>query len=231
MKKKLSGANLKWFAIIAMLIDHSAIALVYPSILVFNQTISMEILYDIMRLIGRLAFPIFVFLIVEGFNHTRNIKKYLLRLGLFALISEIPFNLIISYKAFYPQAQNIFISLFLGVLMLSIIREMQIRWGKKGPYASLFVIIVFALFNEYIHADYGFYGIMMIAIVYLLRYQPRQQVMAIALLGLYQKTAALSAIPIYFYNGRRGKQNKYFFYIFYPAHLLILYFMRNALYG
>ena len=100
----LNAFTLKIIAISSMLIDHTG-AMLYPDIIWF-------------RIIGRLAYPLFAFLICEGFRHTRNVKRYALRLALFAAISEIPFNLLHSYRLFDIEAQNVFFTLLIGLLTL-----------------------------------------------------------------------------------------------------------------
>ncbi len=100
----MNSFHLKMIAIITMLIDHTAAVLI-PS---------NTVLWLVMRCIGRLAFPIFVFLLVEGFYHTRDVKKYLLRMGAFALLSEIPFDLAFYGKVLEFTHQNIFLPYSLG---------------------------------------------------------------------------------------------------------------------
>lgn len=132
-KKGISGSTLKLIAIAAMLIDHIS-ATVLTRILIVNGmgNITSQAqqeqwmrenagLYGcmlVMRLIGRLGFPIFCFLLAEGFQKTRNVKKYALRLGLFALLSEIPFDLACHGKVLEFGYQNVFFTLFLGVLLM-----------------------------------------------------------------------------------------------------------------
>lgn len=129
----LSGSTVKIIAVIAMLIDHAAAAVLARYLVqgirsaADNQAawawqqehISFYLVYNVMRAIGRLGFPIFCFLLVEGFQRTRNVKKYALRLGIFALISEIPFNLAICGQTFHTGYQNVYFTLLLGLLALS----------------------------------------------------------------------------------------------------------------
>lgn len=238
MKKTLNGANLKWIAIIAMLIDHIG------AILILNYASSkgiilntlpwqwtgngVEIAYGVCRLIGRLAFPIFCFLITEGYYHTKNVRGYLVRLGIFALISEIPFDLASAGQLNFSY-QNVFVTLFYGVLTIHLATLIIEKLGDKFWTRILQILVVLGLayFNEIIGADYGMYGILFIFLIYIYRKDRNIQSMIIFFMGLYQMTASLSAILINKYNGQRGKQPKYFFYIFYPAHLLLLYFITD----
>lgn len=136
-KKGITGTTLKIIAIVAMFIDHFAAILIehYMTSVMPTTFISaeaqkawlrenpgvamMEIIYIVMRLIGRFGFPLFAFLIVEGFQHTRSVKKYALNLGVFALISELPFNLGFASKLFYVNYQNVFFTLLLGLLCIT----------------------------------------------------------------------------------------------------------------
>ena len=136
-KKGVTGTTLKIIAIVAMLIDHTAAILlehyitsVTPTAFIsveaqkawFRENPSvaiMEIVYIVMRLIGRFGFPLFAFLIVEGFRHTRSVKKYALNLGVFALLSELPFNLGFASKLFYVNYQNVFFTLLFGLLCIT----------------------------------------------------------------------------------------------------------------
>ncbi len=128
----LSGSTIKIIAVIAMLIDHAAAAVLVRYLISGIQTAqaagtalawqqehaSLYTAYYLMRDIGRLGFPIFCFLLAEGYQRTKNVKKYALRLGLFALISEIPFNLAICGQVSNLGYQNVYFTLLLGLLAL-----------------------------------------------------------------------------------------------------------------
>lgn len=220
----LSGSALKLIAVISMLIDHSALLLgpelaflSSPLLTVFGKEIT---LYFIMRKIGRLAFPIFCFLICEGFLHTRNQKRYLLQLFLFAFISEVPFNLMLSGNVFLAAKQNIFFTLFLGALLIYISEHAAVEWKK----AIIMLVVLYAAIV--LKTDYGVGGTALIMLIYLCRTRPAVQVAA-AFPLLSGNVAALAAfVPINLYNGQRGfiKSNalKYGFYLFYPLHILVL---------
>lgn len=207
----VSGFALKWIAMTSMLIDHMG-AILFPQ-------------YIQMRIIGRLAFPIYCFLLVEGAMHTSNIRKYEIRLLSFALISELPFDLAF-YGTFSFKHQNVFFTLFLGLLVV----DQYQRSREKLSNVLIFVLVMIAA--EILHTDYGAGGIVLIFCFYVLnqRALAKQVVFVLVNWLIYgagvQIYAGLAAIPMLFYNGRRGPAMKYFFYIFYPAHLLILYLIK-----
>lgn len=181
--------------------------------------------YIIFRIIGRLSFPIFCFLLVEGFCHTSNLIKYMIRLFLFAVVSEVPFDLLFYGKPLDFSHQNVFFTLFLGVLMLYIY-EMQ-----AGGLAKLGSIVMTIILAEVLHTDYSYVGLLIILMFYLFyeRVWPRNISVAainIAAMGGIQCFGALAVFPISLYKGEQGRRVKYFFYAFYPAHLLLLFMAR-----
>lgn len=113
----LSGTTLKWIAVISMLIDHTAEVLINHNAALTDPIWAQ--IYVLMRGIGRIAFPIYAFLLVEGFLHTKDVKKYLARMLTFAVVSEIPFDLAVFHTPFYWGYQNVFFTLFLGLLALA----------------------------------------------------------------------------------------------------------------
>lgn len=211
-------------AIITMLIDHIGAVFLTP-----NTTS-----YLIFRSIGRLAFPIFVFLLVEGFYHTRDPKKYLTRLGIFALISEIPFDFAF-YGDFYMGHQNIFFTLFLGLLLIMLMKEVEIKFHKNVIAINIInflLVIAFCIMAFLLKTDYNFLGILIITAFYLFRGNKMLLVISILLIfgtpiGSISILATLSMVFIALYNGKKGKSMKYFFYAFYPAHLLILFLISK----
>lgn len=220
----INGYTLKMIAIITMLIDHIGAftlggGLLYQDYIQSNPILFeiLKILYTVMRQIGRLAFPIFCFLLVEGFIHTKNVKKYALRLLLFAFISEIPFDLAIGGSFFDFNQQNIFFTLFIGLVVMIIASRVE---GKV--FLQLVVFTVGMLAGYVLNVDYSFMGIFLLEILYFFRFHRRSQVLSGAVSVLWEPAAALSFIPIWFYNGERGRSMKYFFYWFYPVHILIL---------
>lgn len=209
----ISGGTLKIIAIVSMLTDHTA------AVLLEYGTAP----YTVMRMIGRLAFPIFCFLLVEGFLHTRNVKKYALRLGLFAAISEVPFDLAFTNQPFETGHQNVFFTLLIGLLVL-------IAWTHFNENQPLRILSVVAgcLGAGLLRTDYVFMGVLMIVFFYLYRKQPLIRAGSVEFLNLLmdQWIAGAALLPITFYNGKRGISLKYLFYLFYPVHLIILYLIQ-----
>lgn len=207
----ISGFVLKWIAMTCMLIDHMG-AVLFPQ-------------YIQMRIIGRPAFPIYCFLLVEGAVHTSDIRKYEKRMLLFAILSELPFDL-----AFYGKVsiehQNVFFTLMLGLV---VIEQYQ---RKREKLNNILIFIIAMVAAGILHTDYGAGGIVLIFCFFVL-YQNvfmKQAVFILANSLIYgigiQSYAGFAAVPMLLYNGKRGREMKYFFYIFYPAHLLILYLIK-----
>ena len=235
-KFKFINSNiLKVFAMICMVLDH-----MWATIIPGNQW---------MNNVGRLAFPIFAFLIVEGFIHTSDFKKYIKRLFIFAVISEIPFNLMSSSSIIFPFHQNTIFTLLLGLLCISEIDKIKTKKDLKTIILGTLKIILFLLLGVFGLVDYGLTGILTIIVFYVFRNIKLSWLwQLISLVCLYivffggrsiivnilgtdcfipiQGLAVLSLIPIWLYNGKRGKNNKllqYTYYLFYPVHMLCLY--------
>ncbi len=229
----LSGSMLKLIAVLAMVLDHSALILasVFPEMGVpFFTLLGRSIsVYYIMRKIGRLAFPIFCYLIAEGYCHTRKPLVYMLRLALFAVLSEIPFNLMISGSLFYDGKQNVYVTLLMGVVLLFVFDKV------KNNLLKLICMGIVIVLAKLLKADYGLIGVLLIFLLYALRKHPVAQ----ALLAYPFLSGGIAAWcsfgVIAAYNGKRGFASsgfwKYVFYIFYPAHIMILlgvrYFLQN----
>lgn len=220
----LDGSMLKILAMVLMLVDHVAHLFHVGSELVLLSVGSSELtLYEALRYAGRLAFPLFAFLLVEGFLHTRNRKKYALRLAIFAAISEIPFDLFCSGKLLYAR-QNVFFTLLFGFLALCALERLQ-GWRRV-----LCVVGLFALAYVF-GADYAWTGYMLILLMYALRDIPVLR--ALGITAVISLPAGAAALPIALYNGERGwikgRAAGIAFYIFYPAHLLLLVLIKILL--
>ena len=250
-KKGITSSQLKNFAILFMLIDHIAYVIIYylyyiPALQAHNAgepipatALALLNLYYIMRYIGRIAFPLFCFMIVQGFIYTRSRKKYLLRLVIFAFISEIPFNLANLGTAFTLEYQNVFFTLSLGLLCIIILDYLINRLGGRGTKDMVLLVIIcaavtagFSWFGDFIRSDYYWEGVLTIVILYFFRSKPvLGMTIACAVLTLSTLSMGLfevfcfGSIPfIALYNGQKGhsRLGKFFFYAFYPAHLFIL---------
>ena len=245
---KMNAFYFKLIAIITMVIDHAAIALLSepcvnfiksnPNLSMFNwprDILLMYCAYQIMRAIGRIAFPIFCFFIVEGFVHTKNVKKYATRIFIFALISEIPFDLACFKKLFYIKYQNVMFTLFIGLMTLCLLKLIEQKCSDKPKtrIACTFIAITLGcVVAHLLKTDYSYYGVLAISLMYLFNDLKPMKLMSgfIALIS----TSILVVIPfslLALYNGERGRSIKYFFYAFYPVHLLILYLIAIKIYG
>lgn len=219
----LSGSTLKLIAIITMFIDHAGATVVktltrQPYITADPETLaSVQQLYRLMRDIGRIAFPIFCFLLVEGFLHTRDVKKYAQRLFLFALISEIPFDFALKPNWFYPDKQNVYFTLLIGLLVLWGIRTCHDR-----IYLQLLIMVAGLMAASFLKTDYSYRGVFLIETLYILRFSLPYQCLGGAAAISWEMPAPAAFLPILFYNGKRGISLKYFFYWFYPVHLVFL---------
>lgn len=208
--------QLKLLAVVTMLIDHTG-AILFPDMVA-------------LRIIGRISFPIFAFLIAEGFFRTSNVNVYLGRLFAFAAISEIPYDLAFHGTVYYPQSQNIFFTLFIGLAAIAILRE----YREKNPVASVLLAGAAVLLAEVLRTDYGWFGVAAVVIFYCMRSYPDKGTVAFAvlntgfgLLNSVQVVAAAASLPILLYSGKTGRYRwKYFFYAFYPAHLLLLFLIH-----
>ncbi len=219
---------LKIVGIITMLFDHVGDAIIGK--------------FSFFNLIGRIAFPIFAFQAVQGYIYTKDFKRHMLKLFIFACISQIPFMLFLSTFTEEIFTLNIFFTLFLGLLALFVYDKC-----KNKVLGFLFVIFT-SIIAYFIHVDYGVFGILLMFFFYF--FKDKKIPMAITTIVLcflrfvpdiiatpvlwyiYIQCAiftALSLIFILFYNKKEGPKAKYFFYIFYPLHLLTLYFLHIAL--
>lgn len=308
----MAGSTLKLIAIITMLIDHIATVLLFP----FTYDPTVDIIYNAMRHVGRISFPLFGFLATEGVVHTRNKIRYVIQLFLFALFSEIPFDLAFFGTAYYPSYQNVYFTLGLGVAVAGLIDHLLRNYDAKiikppgvgrsffpdgfsgvlselGLFfflpclveiyygTSFFIqyggitdtayqvgiflaaqLIIYAIlryytkerkrmryilsvscmalfFAEYaaqelLHTDYGSVGVALIVLIYVLRargdHNFRAGLAGICLLIVMaaNESFALLAAPLMgLYNGKRGLKVKYFFYLFYPCHLLMLAYLAK----
>lgn len=250
-KIQLDRSALKYIAIITMLIDHIGALIIYPLYVNANFVDGVDMLgdlmptkakvlyavYTVLRCIGRIAFPIFTYMVVEGFLHTHSRKKYLLRLVVFALISEIPFDIAFSDCLFDFSSQNVIWLYIIAVLMMWFIERFAETQEKSGAKIALTIVAVLVACLLAITCDYSFGGILLVASMYLFKDKKTfywigcvLSLVIIALLSTWMELFAIvSLFLLTLYNGEKGKSNKYLFYVFYPAHLLILGLISHVL--
>ena len=253
---ELDGFNsyrLKWVAVIVIVIDH-ATNLLYGHI-------PNDFYWDLHRL-GRIAFPLFAFMIVEGLYYTKNRKKYLLSMGIVGLLSELPYDLFFFGVSHFDKGVNVFGTLFLGLSGIMISEKIieKIKDRKVAEVLSIIVFIPLYLIGNKIKVDYNGLGVALIFVIYefeklsklkifdnvenrqllknilasvsivlwtyaydLIKFETRQ---------MWMEVFGIAAILfILLYNGKRGeyKVSKWFFYVFYPLHLFILYGIGQCL--
>lgn len=240
----MDSFSLKLLACVTMLIDHTG-AIFFPEIMFF-------------RIIGRVAFPIYAFLITEGYSRTKNIKRYMFRLFILAIISQIPYML-----AFETKGLNVFFTLLSGIFIMIIIDKKvhyyklkhDIKISKEvfdiSIYIIKFVIILGILYIlEKFQSDYAIYGVCIILCFKMFKENFKK--LTLSMIGLnflytipylkyfmepfgvnfrvfLQATCINSLFFIYHYNGSEGKKVQFLFYGFYPVHLLVLVFIRYIL--
>lgn len=204
----LTSFQLKIIGIAAMVCDHVGVVF-FPE-------------FTILRIIGRISFPVFAFLLVEGYFHTRSIPRYMGRLFLMALISEIPYDLAMYGRVVDLRRQNVFFTLFLGILMLYLFET------RTNGITKVISLILVLLASEALLCDYNSSGLLMILGFYVYYERPWMRGITNAYvnmqaMGGIQSYGALALIPIGFYNGMQGSaKGQKMFYACYPGLLLIL---------
>ena len=212
----LTAAHLRILALTFMLFDH-----LWATVVPGN---------DWMHYLGRLAFPIFAFQAAEGYHHTHDFKGYCKRLGLFAILSEIPFNLMIIGSPIFPFHQNVMLTLLLGLLICK-------AWDDRKWWKLALCLLAGVL----TFPDYGSTGVLTVLMFHVFRGQKLVQLLLLfcinwfgfegqqLLVGSFeipvQAFAVFAFLPIALYNGEKGKGGKalqYGSYLFYPVHMLIL---------
>lgn len=240
MKQKfsLTGFGLKRLAVVSMIVDHIGSILLSAMLIPYRTGDTLVVngespaqLWRIMQgkelceVLGSIAFPIFCFLMVEGFLHTRDRVGYGLRLALFALISEVPFDLAHFQAPFSLKLQNVMFTLAASIFTLLALRWAEERWREAAGlrWAAVAGITAAGMALAYLlRGEYVFLGVLSVVLVYLLRDRGRLRVAGLAPLLVVSPWVLLALPPILLYSGERGRGSKWFFYIFYPAHFLVL---------
>lgn len=233
----ITGTKLKIYACIAMLLYTIGLSVIQNGLLHVNDYTQEELAalmkdsVDIMitstwanmlTLIGGLAVPVFAFLLVEGFQHTSNYRRYLLTMLGFAVISEVPYDLAMNDTLWNLSSQNALFTMTICLGMLYGLRLLQ----KKGilyRLAQIALIIAAILWCSFLHCNFGLCMVLLVAVYYLLYDRNGVKVLLGCFISFMYITGPLSTYVIWNYNGQRGwNKNKYLFYAFYPVHLLVL---------
>lgn len=237
MKKlRFSQETLKIIACVTMLLDHVG-AVVVPELYAQNPTLTLWYAYRVLRTVGRLAFPIYCFLLAEGAFYTRSRKEYARRLLIGLLLSEIPFDLLFFGELTFAH-QSVMVTLLLGYLY-----AVAMNYMPSQGYRIL-LLLPFAMAAELLNTDYGGWGVAMIGLFVITRDIPGKywvQALSLAVISWMiggmvinigparvpiQVFAAVAMIPIALYDGRKRTNNIWVrrgFYLFYPVHLTLLY--------
>lgn len=227
---KLNATQLKWIALITMTIDHIG-AYLFPHL-------------NVLRMIGRVSFPIYAFLIAQGYVHTRNPRNYALRLAAFAIATQLIFMMFDVYFI------NVLFTFFLGIAAIYCY-EKRWTWG----IAIAFLIAIYG------NPDYSYYGVALVLLFYIFRNQNKMQMVSFVILtvlftsmelfihpylipvifgnlsiyyGFFVQLLALLSIPFLLsYDGQKGRGSgivsKYFFYVYYPIHIVILVLLKGVM--
>ena len=207
---------LKWIAVLTMVIDHVG-AILFPDQIW-------------MRVIGMVAFPVYAYCLAEGFRYTSDYRRYLGRLALFAILSEIPFDLAFYGVPFSFAHQNVFFTLTLGLILLWVLERCR---EQLLLCAGAFAVLCFLA--QALHMDYGAGGLLMVFAFYLAQQGTSPWIgwgifVFINLFGYaggVQWAAILALLPIGLYSGKAGKKKQRFFYWIYPLHLLLLWVIEK----
>lgn len=240
---KITSFGLHILAMMFMLCDH-----LWATIIPGNEWLTC---------VGRLAYPMFAFMIVEGYFHTSNLKKYVSRLALFAMLSEIPFNLVMGSRVFYPIHQNVLFTFLIGILLIYL-NEKARKTNKLWVHVLTIIgtILFGFLLGLITFVDYNFAGIYMILAFYFFRGRKWWQYLGQLICMYYinfeilngltyeidlfgstfffpqQGFALFALILIWLYKGNQGYYNKpikWLYYSFYPVHLLLLAWIRMVI--
>lgn len=237
--REFSASDIKLIAMGTMVVDHLAVALfIRGSLPPFPGS---EEIYLAMRSVGRMAFPLFAFLLVLGILHTKDTVSYGLRLFLLALAAEIPYDLLATGRIYSPAQQNTVWGWLFGFVAItaamSCLKPEQGQPSVPDVLKAGVILLLGAAATWISGTDYGVTGYLFILVMYLFRFRPKELITiglaaSILLNGAFFGT--ITWIAFFFitrYNGERGRKLGLFAYVFYPVHLLILYFAGVLLHG
>lgn len=234
----ITADGLKMFACVVMLIQNIGIAIVENGIIKLDQytqeslSAAMEAdsnlmfqagVGSVMQLIGGMAIPIFAFLLVEGFLYTSDYRKYLLSVLVFALLSEVPYDLAMNQKLFDFSSQNALFSMTICLLMLYFLRMMKEKQGAVFAAVQVLIVLCAVVWASVFRAQYGLCLVLLAAVFYIFYTRNVLKTILGVLISLLYVTGPLSFYGIWCYNEeRKDRLPKYAYYVFYPLHLLVL---------
>lgn len=233
----ITADGLKIFACVTMLIQTIGITIVEKGMIHLEQYTQAELSAamaedshlmflagagSILQLVGGLAVPVFAFLLVEGFLNTSNYRKYLLSMVLFAVISEIPYDLAMYQNVIDWSGQNALVTMSISLLMLYFLRMLKDRTGMLYAAARVTIVLCAVVWVTLLRAQYGLCVVLLVAVFYLFYTRNVLKTVLGIILSLMYVTGPLSFYGIWCYNGiRRNRCSKYVYYAFYPIQLLV----------
>lgn len=224
--KLLNRGHLKIIAFFAMLIDHIG-AVFFPHVMLF-------------QLVGRISFPIYALLLVNGLIYTKNVFKYMFRILLLALVSEIFYDLLFYQSLFYIGDQNVLFELLLGLVLLYIVKfHNPFKNTSLKLIALISLVLLTGFLADLFSLNYGMYGIFFIYFCYIFNSKINILFIFILLLNIiFIGLAKISLLQIFSllswpillcYNEKKGKSNNFLFYILYPLHIIVLLIIKYIL--
>lgn len=218
--KVLSGTSLKIIACASMFIDHTCATLFAGS----GTALTIRLT------VGRIAMPLFLFLLCEGFFYTHSRKKYAITLLITALVSEPIYDIALYGSSCDFTHQNVCFTLLFALLLLCTINYIAL---KSNELLNIPIVAAFCLASYMLNLSYDYAAMITVAVLYYLHWHESyiQGLAGSAIISIAANTpgAFLASVPTFLYNGKRGAVGgrfKYFFYAFYPAHLFILYLIK-----
>lgn len=195
--------------------------------------------FSFFNYIGRIAFPLFAFQSVQGYLHTKDFKKHIKKLTIFAFISQIPFMLFLSTFTTDVFKLNVLFTFILGLLSIFIYNKI------KNKKIAILYVLLFSVLAQFTNCDYGMYGVLLVFLFYFFKDNKKLMYLSVILLTIIKYVISIILYPVFiqrfilciiftcvslifinFYNKKEGPKEKYLFYIFYPAHLTILWIIH-----
>ena len=234
----ITADGLKMFACIVMLIQSIGIVIIEKGLIHLEQytqtglneamaqdshLMTLAGMGSVMQLIGGMAVPVFAFLLVEGFKYTSDYRKYLLVMGLTAVVSEIPYDWAMSGKLLDMSSQNALIGTCICLMMLKCLDLFKEMSGMARLLVRMLVVLAAVIWVSMIRAEYGLCMVLLVAVLYVFDTRNVLKTILGCMISLMYVTGPIAFYGIWCYNGeRKNRIPKYVYYAFYPLHLLVL---------